>query len=127
MTRTRSSAKSAGTRFESLCRDGLNRLLGSTTIERRAKNGAKDRGDLSGVYIGGEPCVVECKDYGGELRLPQWLKEAEVERGNADAEYGVVIAKRRGTSKFEDQYVVMTGETFAAIVAGGHEFLERGM
>jgi hypothetical protein len=36
------------------------------------------------------------------------LKEAEVERVNADAEVGVVVAKRRGYGKAEDQYVVLT-------------------
>jgi hypothetical protein len=36
------------------------------------------------------------------------LAEAEVERVNADADYGFVVAKRRGKGKAEEQYVVMT-------------------
>ena len=99
-------------------------MLDDDRIDRRVKTGAKDRGDIAGVRLRGERVVIECKDYGGRHKLPEWLDEAETERGNDDAAYGVVFWKRRGVSDPAEQYVTMTAETFAAIVAGGHEFLE---
>ncbi len=52
------------------------------------------------------PVVVECKNC-AQMELPKWLKEAEVERGNADAEFGVVVHKHKGVGEksFGDTYV----------------------
>lgn len=100
-------------------------VLGDDRIDRRVKTGSKDRGDIAGVRLRGEHVVIECKDYGGRHKLPEWLKEADVERGNDDAAYGVVVWKRRGSADPAEQFVTMTAETFAAIVAGGPELLER--
>jgi hypothetical protein len=60
------------------------------------------------------------------MELPKWLKEAETERGNADAEFGVVVHKRKGVGEktFGDTYVTMTLETLAAMIAGSHELLQ---
>lgn len=123
MARNRSSAKKAGTRFESLVTAYLREALNDERIERRAKSGAKDRGDVSGVLMRGKRVVIECKDYGGRHELPKWLREAEIERGNDDAEYGVVAWKRSGTAKPEEQYVTMTLETFAAMLCGGRDLM----
>lgn len=49
MTRSRSSAKAAGTRFESPVANFLAFHLADDRIERRAKSGAKDRDDIGGV------------------------------------------------------------------------------
>ena len=92
-------------------------------IDRRVKTGSKDRGDIAGVRVRGQRVVIECKDYGGRHRLPEWLKEAETERGNDDAAYGVVVWKRRGTADPAEQFVTMTAETFMAMVAGGRDLL----
>lgn len=91
-------------------------------IERRAKHGTKDMGDIAGVFIKGKPCVVECKNH-KSMRLPEWLEEADIERGNADAEYGVVVHHRKGkgAKSTGDSYVTMTLETFCDIIAGGRE------
>ena len=97
--------------------------LDDDRIDRRVKTGAKDRGDIAGLRMRGKRVVVECKDYGGQHRLPKWLKEAETERGNDDAEYGIVAWKRRGTADPAEQYVTMTAETFMAMVAGGRDLL----
>lgn len=114
-----------GTKFETAICGYLSRVLGAT-IERRAKHGTNDTGDISGVFIGDKPVVIEAKDR-AKLAFPQWLDEAEVERENADAEYGVVVAHRKGkgASSMGEQYVVMTLETFAAIIAGGYGNLEE--
>ena len=126
MSRTRKSAKDAGARFERSVADYLARVLDDDRIDRRVKTGAKDRGDIAGVRLRGERVVIECKDYGGQHKLPEWLKEAEAERGNDDASYGVVVWKRRGTADPAEQFVTMTARTFAAIVAGGPDLLEEG-
>ena len=123
--RTRKSAKDAGARFERSIADYLARALGDDRIDRRVKTGSKDRGDIAGVRMRGRRVVIECKDYGGRHKLPEWLKEADTERGNDDAAYGVVVWKRRGSADPAEQFVTMTAETFAAIVAGGPELLER--
>ena len=101
----------------------LAEALNDSRIERRAKSGAKDRGDVTGLLLHGKRCVVECKDC-TRTDLPKWLSEAETERGNDDAAFGVVAHKRKGKGSPEDQYVTMTLKTFAAICAGGPELLE---
>ena len=117
MTRSRKSARAAGTRFESQVAGYLAEHV-DDRIERRAKTGAKDRGDISGLRVRGQRVVVECKDYGGQLRLAAWIAEAEVERGNDDAQIAVVVSKRRGTADPADQYVHMTLRDFTAIATG---------
>ena len=112
-----------GAKFETMVVRYLQRVLGPA-IERRVKHGTKDQGDVSGVYIDGMPVVLELKNR-RKMELAEWIGEAETERGNADAEYGVVVHKRRGCGEAHvgDNYVTMTLETFAAIVAHGHEYL----
>ena len=121
MPRNRRSAKDAGARFERMISDYLAGVLGDP-IERRAKNGSKDRGDITGLFMRGRRVVVECKDR-AKMELSQWLREAEVERGNDDAAYGIVVHKRRGVADPAQQYVTMTLGTFAAMCVGGPEYL----
>lgn len=118
-------ATQKGTRFETMVAGYLSAGLGSG-IERRAKYGSKDRGDLSGVYFHGRPVAVEVKDR-ARMELPQWLREAEEERGNADAEYGVVVHHRKGkgASSMGEQYVTMTLSTFRDMLAGGRGLAEE--
>lgn len=106
MTRSRASAKAAGSRFERLIADCLARLI-DDRIDRRVKTGNKDRGDIGGWRFGGHRLVVECKDV-ARLDLSGWVDEAEVERGNDDALAGFVIHKRRGHGDPLDQYVTCT-------------------
>ena len=92
MGRSRASAKQAGSLHESRVAAFLADALDDDRIERRARNGAKDRGDIGGVRtIGGKRGVIECKDYGGRMEAAGWVPEAEVERGNDDAAAGVVL------------------------------------
>ena len=118
MTRNRASAKKAGSLFERVVADYLAREV-DDRIERRVRNGNKDRGDISGVRtLMGERVVLECKDYGGVYHVGEWLSEAEVERGNDDAVVGAVVAKRRGKSDPSEAVVFMTLEAFARLVGG---------
>lgn len=115
-----------GAAFESQVVRYLQGTLGRS-IERRVKHGIHDMGDVSGIYIDGKPCVLELKNH-KKMELPEWLQEAETERGNADAEYGIVVHKRRGCGEKTtgENYVTMTLETLAAIIAKGHENLMDG-
>jgi len=68
-----------------------------------------DQGDIDGL----PGLVIECKNHKA-FDLAGWLGEAERERGNARADYGVVVVKRRG--KAADQaYVVLTLADFAKL------------
>lgn len=113
-----------GATFEQDTADYLAAALGDDRIERRVKHGTNDRGDIAGLRIHGRRVVVECKNH-KRMELAEWVDEAETERGNDDAEYGIVIHKRRGCgkAKFGGNYVTMTLETFAAIAAGGRDLI----
>ena len=113
-----------GATFEQDTADYLAAALGDDRIERRVKHGTNDRGDIAGLRIHGKRVVVECKNH-KRMVLAEWVDEAETERGNDDAEYGIVIHKRRGCgkAKFGGNYVTMTLETFAAIAAGGRDLI----
>lgn len=117
--------KSIGTTLETLFVRFMACVLGDERIERRALSGTKDRGDVSGLTLRGKRVVCEVKNH-RRMELAAWLDEAEVERGNDDAEFAVVVHKRRGcgAKRAGQNYVTMTWETFAAIIAGAHELLE---
>lgn len=117
--RNHRSAKKAGSSFETLVADYLATQMDDDRIERRTRNGAKDRGDIAGVRtVRGERVVIECKNV-ASISLPAWLREAEVERGNDDAVIGVVAHKRVGSARPHEQYVTMTLATFSRLLQGG--------
>lgn len=116
MTRTRASAKSAGSRFERMVADWLKAKV-SEFIDRRVKTGAKDRGDIANLRAHGQRIVAELKDS-ARISIGTWIKEAEVERGNDDALAGIVIFKRTGKGQPADQLVLMTLLDFVAILTG---------
>lgn len=125
MTRNRASAKAAGTRMAESIARFMQAMLPDRKIERRALFGAKDRGDIVGVNtIRGGEVVVESKDYGGVVHVKEWLDEAERERINADASYGVVVFKRRGIGydSAEDHGVLMTLSTLCYLLDGGKDW-----
>lgn len=68
------------------------RLNGWPYAERRALSGTTDKGDVAGTG----PLVWECKAAGTAPQIPAWLVETEVERINANAEYGILVVKTRG-------------------------------
>lgn len=125
MTRSRRSARSAGTSFETAVANYLREALADDRIERRAKTGRNDRGDLAGVRTPhGGRVVVECKNT-NRMELGVWIGEAETERGNDDALVGLVVHKRRGfgDKAMGGQYVAMTLDDLVALLAGHREGL----
>ena len=117
MSRNRASAKAAGSRFERSIADCLAEHI-DDRIDRRVKTGAKDKGDLAGWRYAGRRIVAELKDYAGQVKVGPWLNEAEVERGNDDANVGLVICKRRGFSDPLDQVVMLTVRDLISLTTG---------
>jgi hypothetical protein len=105
-----SRSRAKGTAWESAIVDYL-RANGAPHAERRAMNGAKDRGDLAGL-----PGVVCEAKSAARLELGSWLAEAEAERDNDGAAIGFVWAKRRGKTSAGDGYVIMSGATLVALL-----------
>lgn len=104
-------SKAKGTSAEVAVRDYL-RSIGYPNAERLALGGSLDRGDITGV----DPkVVIEVKSH-KDLLLGPWMKEVEAERANADAEVGVVWAKRRMFVDPADWFVVMEGRIFGRLL-----------
>ncbi|WP_284984262.1 hypothetical protein [Arthrobacter sp. efr-133-TYG-118] len=106
MTRTRATAKQAGTSFERLIADYLAQEV-DDRIDRRVKTGAADKGDIAGLRHHGHRLVIECKNV-AKTNLAGWVTEAQVEAGNDGALLGLVVHKRRGKGQPGDQYVTLT-------------------
>ena len=86
--------------------------------ERRAKTGAKDKGDITGVnpYL-----VVECKNE-ARIDLAGYMAEVEAETANADALIGVAWVKRRNKG-IDRSYIVMEPGIFLRLLKA---WIERG-
>jgi len=95
MVRNRKSAKKAGASFETAIANYLAWALDDERVERRHLSGVQDRGDITGVMLDGQRVVIECKNT-SRMNVSEHLREAELERGNDDATYGVVVQKRHG-------------------------------
>lgn len=79
--------------------------------ERRALNGAKDRGDVAGI----PGVVIEVKNA-ARLCLAEWVDEALEEGHNANASISAVWFKRRGKGSPGQWFVAMTGEQFVKLL-----------
>lgn len=117
MTRSRASAKQAGTKFERQIADCLAAALEDDRIDRRVKRGIDDRGDIAGVRIHGQRLVLECKNT-ARLDLPAAKREADIEAGNDDALCGLVIHKRHGVGDPLEQWVTGTVRDLIALISG---------
>jgi hypothetical protein len=105
-----SASKRKGTTAETAVVTFL-RTVGFTQAERRTLNGAKDRGDITGL----PGVVIEIKNCARQ-ELGAWVQEAELERDNDHASLGVVWHKRRGKGNPGDWFVTMSGHQFAALL-----------
>lgn len=115
MGRNLRSAKAAGSRFERLIADHLNDRLHGLHVDRQVKTGAYDSGDIAGVHVAGRRIAIECKNV-TRIDLPTWVREAHTEAGNIGAAAGVVVHKRHGNGKPEDQWVTMTVTDLVTII-----------
>lgn len=116
MTRNRKSAKAAGSRFEREVADFLATRV-DDRIDRRAKTGAKDRGDITGVRHRGHRVVIECKNTTRHT-LAAWITEAHTEAGNDDAAVGIIAHKRHGVGDPAQQWVTMTLSDLTFLLTG---------
>ena len=110
MTRSRATAKQAGTAWET----AIVRTLiehGWPHAERRRLSGQYDRGDIAGI----PGIVIEAKNT-NRLELAAAVNEANVEALNANAHVGVAWFKRKGKTSPLDGYVVMSGDNFLRLL-----------
>jgi hypothetical protein len=110
VTRSRKSAKTAGTAWESAIVKALIEK-GWAHAERRRLNGSHDKGDIAGI----PGLVIEAKTT-NRLELAAAVDEAETEKTNAGAAHGVAWIHRKGKASPLDGYVVMTGAGFLALL-----------
>lgn len=85
-----STSRRKGALAESALVDYL-RTHGWKYAERRALTGSKDKGDVTGC-VG---LVFEQKSA-ARICIPEWMRETETERVNANADYGVLVIKPKG-------------------------------
>lgn len=87
-----------GTAFESRVVRFMRVALDDERIERRAKHGSKDMGDLYRIYAHGFEGIAECKNYGSisPKQLDEFKQQTVTERDNADADFGLLIINRKG-------------------------------
>lgn len=114
--RSRASAKAAGSAFEKQVAEYLAAHV-DDRVERRTKNGVNDRGDITGLKHMGMRIVIECKNT-ARINLAGWAHEVEVERGNDDAQVGIIAHKRHGNANPADQWVTMTLQDLVALLTG---------
>lgn len=110
MSRSRKTARAAGTRWESRIVTAL-QDAGFIHAERRRLSGARDRGDITGV----PGLVIEAKDT-NRMALAEAVDEAVAEAANDNGSIGAAWIKRRGKSGAEEGYVVMQGDHFLRLL-----------
>jgi len=94
-------SKAKGTAWESAVVEYL-RSNGQPYAERRALNGALDKGDITGV----PGCMIECKAE-KVIDLAGYLDEVKVQTKNAGVPLGFAVVKRRNRP-VGDAYVVLS-------------------
>lgn len=108
-----SKSKQKGTLAETAVVNYLRQFWYS--VERRVLQGSKDKGDVSGI----PNVVIEIKNQ-KSYKISEWIKETEIERSNAEAEFGILVIKPNGVgvSKVEDWWAVVTLETMVSLLSG---------
>ncbi len=105
------ASRRKGTRAETGVVEYL-RTRGWRYAERRALNGAKDRGDIAGI----PGVVIEVKNA-SRLELAEWVKEARVEALNDKAPVWFVCAKPNGRGNPADWYAITTLKVMCDLLA----------
>lgn len=96
-----SKQRDIGTKFESACVRFLRERLKDDRIERRALHGAYDYGDIFGLRAHGHHGIVECKSHKkwGPADLAKWQEQTIAERGNADADFALLVVHKNGVGE----------------------------
>jgi hypothetical protein len=105
------SATRDGTRGETAIVNAL--LPHYAMAERRAKQGVKDRGDIGGIA---PKLVIEAKHAPKRYEISEWLKEADQEGINDQADLAVVWFKIKGTADPLRWPVMMRGAYFIPLL-----------
>lgn len=116
MTRSRRSARQAGSRFEREVADYLADKI-DDRIDRRTLTGARDKGDIGGLRHLGQKIAIECKNT-SRINLGTWMNEAHTAMGNDDAGVGIIVHKRHGKGQPGDQWVTTTLDDLIALITG---------
>ena len=116
MTRTRRSARQAGSRFEREIADYLAEHV-DDRIDRKVKTGKRDEGDIGGLRHMGQKVCVEVKNT-SRINLGVWANEVELQRGHYDAGVGLIVHKRHGKGQPQDQWVTLTLADFVSLLTG---------
>ena len=104
-------SKRKGTEWETAGVRYLREMVpASDDIRRVAQTGRMDIGDVHAA-----PFCLEFKNV-REITLASFVEQAEREARHAGLDYGVAVVKRRGKGTAAG-YVVMSLETFAAVLA----------
>lgn len=104
MSRSRASAKKAGSSFERITADYL-RDNWDDRIDRRVRTGSADCGDIANFRVNGHRIVLECKNE-TKYDFSNALNEAQIEAANDSAAIGLAVVKRRGKADPAEQFVV---------------------
>ena len=87
--------KALGTMWETDVRNYVAKELDDERIERRALHGAKDMGDIHGLFAHGYEGIIECKrdrDMGAKA-LEEYQRQTLDERENSDADFALLVVK----------------------------------
>ena len=114
--------KDKGTRFETACVRYLRKRLEDERIDRAAMRGNRDAGDIHGLVAHGYRGIVECKDYAtwGKADLRRWQEQTINERGNADADFALLVVHKRGcgASRFGENHCYMQVRDLERVIGG---------
>lgn len=77
--------------------------------DRHPLRGTADTGDIRGI----DQTVLEVKNH-RSYQIPAWLREVEIEKANAKAEFGAAVIKPNGVglNSVDQWWAVMTMEDF---------------
>lgn len=102
-----------GTKAESALVSYL-KTRGFRYVERRAKSGRKDRGDIAGI----PGVVIEVKSQ-ARFDLAGWVREARLEAINDDAPTWFVVVKApgKGLEKADEWYAVTSVRVMADLLS----------
>lgn len=92
-------SKERGTRGETRVLRHMYKRLGDERLRRQALSGARDRGDIGGIFAHGWQGVAEVKNLReepGPKLLRVWMGQAVAERENAGAGFAVLVVLRPG-------------------------------